>query len=277
MTLRLGRTACLCLVISLTAARSAARAQAEGTSESDMVQQVRQSRRNLWKVSIEAPETAAKSQGLQRQIARLLATEAKADHKKIEPPPASQPVASAASGPVAAPASQPATAPASQPATRPAKTKAPPSQPDSSKLPTEVLVRLRRLSPEGVARPIMLADSLFLGGYLAEACELYKMAMQRQPAPRQRAWALFQMANCKRMSDPVAALGLYRRVLSEHPDSLWSHLADVQQNLIEWERINRPRQILAALEPAQKDQPSAGEFQSSAQTLPAAGSPQEGE
>jgi len=273
MSLRFGPIASVCVLVSMAAAQD--EPQARRAAEPGMIERVKRSRHDLWKGSIRALDAGAKSQDLQRQIESLLAT-ARVAPRKIERQSATQPAMNATSQAAASAGSGPA-APASQPATRPSGAKARPTKSGRLRLSAEVLAKLRRLSPKGVDRPIMLADSLYLGGYLAEAAEFYNMAMQREPTPQQRAWVLFQKANCKRVSDPAAARGLYRRLLAEQPNSLWGHLADVQQNLIEWRRVNRPRQILAAIEPTEKTQPSAGERQPSAQEPPAAGGPKRSE
>lgn len=107
------------------------------------------------------------------------------------------------------------------------------------------LGRLRALSSKGVTKPTALADALFLGEHYDPAYALYEMALKREPADNDHAWLLFQMANCKRVSDPDMALGLYRRLVAEHPNSLWIGLAQMQQDLIMWNQQARPRQVMA--------------------------------
>lgn len=76
---------------------------------------------------------------------------------------------------------------------------------------------------------------------------MYQMAMQQDPTPVDRAWALFQLGNCKRKDDPEMAMGFYRRLLTEYPDSQWGGVAEIQDQLIEWRRINNPAKLIKEL------------------------------
>ena len=257
MTPKACATVWIALVLLASAVSKGAESAAPKTSTE--VENVRNTRRQLWRDALRAPKDATKTTELEREMAQLLAAEAKTG-KTLPSAPTTPPAAE----------SQPATtldAP---------KPPAPPRQADAEvTLSSELLARLQQLAPRGIARPATLADSLFLGGHFEAAGDLYRFAMQRKSAPDQRAWLLFQMANCKRKSDPAMARGLYRRLLAEHPDSPWSPVADVQQNLIEWRRVNQPERLLKALQTAERStstsRPVSTPDPSPAPTAPVAG------
>ena len=125
----------------------------------------------------------------------------------------------------------------------------PHARPEGKQIAPEVLEKLKKLPAEGVANPEELAEALFLTGHFDAAIVFYKQALTRAKKSEDKAWLLYQMANCRRPGDPAVARALYGQVLAEHPDSLWSSLAEVQDRLIEWHRINSPRTLLQELNP----------------------------
>lgn len=121
------------------------------------------------------------------------------------------------------------------------------TRPKGKQLAPEVLEKLKKLPAQGVTSPEELAEALFLTGHFDAAIIFYKQALAGAKQSEDQAWLLYQMANCRRPSDPAAARALYGQILAEHPDSLWSSLAEVQDRLIEWHRINGPRTLLQEL------------------------------
>jgi tetratricopeptide (TPR) repeat protein len=113
-----------------------------------------------------------------------------------------------------------------------------------------ILSEIKRLSPDKVADPLKLADILYQGGCLDEAVPFYQRAYDTSADAPAKAWALFQMANCRRQTDAAAALTLYRRVTTEFPKSPWKVTANTECRLIEW------RQSLVAT-PAKSGQTAA--------------------
>lgn len=112
----------------------------------------------------------------------------------------------------------------------------------------EELTRVKDLSLDRLGEPMGLADALFLGGHPAEAAALYeRLLADGSLGAMARAWVLYQAANCKRQSDAAAALALYDRLLTEHPESPWVEAAKVRKNLLQWQTQTQPQTLLAPL------------------------------
>jgi len=208
------------------------------SDEASSVEKLKATRRDLWMEGMSPPEGKQSSEGLARTVRNAVIP-------KIEPQ-VKEPRN------IAVPASQPSSRPTTQPTTQPARGQVsepramsdPGPPPKSGEISSEELGRLRVLSAKGVANPVPLADSLYLGGYLDEAYPLYRQGLGGELTDPDRAWVLFQMANCKRISDPPAANSLYKRVVSEYPDSRWSGIIQIQSEIIEWKNRTRPEQAL---------------------------------
>jgi len=177
-------------------------------SEPDLVTRVRQNRQELMASEIRAPADTPSATDLRGAAERLQAV--------VE-----RPIRRAAPA-----AAEVAKAVAARPPEEPARTLSP-----------EELAQLKDLSTKRVADPVLLADALFLGGHPAEADALYERILADEAtAKRTKAWALFQSANCRRRSDPAAAVALYARLVGEHADSPWVELAKTYQALLEWQQ-----------------------------------------
>ncbi len=240
MKRRVWATILLCLLASPTTAT-----RAEGASDqsagSAAREQLRELRANLRRTSIQAPTEAppdkTKDSSLEEAIRGVLAFEVT---PKPKPKPRRSEPQQASTTQHASPSTQPVTVETIA-VPNPAHTH--PAAP--RKIPPRTLQRLMQLSPSGVSRPITLGDSLHRGGYDAEAFKIYQMAMQREPSPEDRAWVLFQMANCKRKTDPEMAMGIYKRLLHEHPTSAWSDMAQTECDFLKWVQDNDPTRALA--------------------------------
>ena len=101
-------------------------------------------------------------------------------------------------------------------------------------IPDDVIEQLKTLPAEQVADLMALADALYLGGRQPEAFIFYEKALPSQLAPQTKAWALFQMANCRRRVDMAAAADLYKRLATEYPKCPWATVATVEQRLLAW-------------------------------------------
>ncbi|GAF86608.1 unnamed protein product, partial [marine sediment metagenome] len=124
----------------------------------------------------------------------------------------------------------------------------------------QTLQALEKLSqhPDQIDNPLELAEVLFLSGYLKRAAVFYQEALNRhsadeagpvQQAPalresRNRAWILFQIGNCLRDEDRPTAAKMYRQLIVEYPDSLWTDLAKGQDQLISWYQKDQPQTLL---------------------------------
>ena len=201
----------------------------------DLTDQVRKSRQDLTNASIGAvaPATKANTTELDRAIERL---------RNVRLRPKEEMPASPEPAPTPAPEKSVPVPPKppKQDSPKPAATPAPASSDEFARLP-----------PDRIANPLALADALYMGGRLAEAYIFYERTLKgdpaRQgnavasPAPEVKAWALFQMANCRRAADPEAAAALYRRVSIECTGSPWVGVAATQEKLIQWYQTMRPQ------------------------------------
>jgi len=132
------------------------------------------------------------------------------------------------------------------------KPKESPAAPREFELPYKVvssktlgMVRELCRQPSQIENPFELAEVLFLSGNLAEAAALYQQALSRQDvndgfAAEQRAWIIFQVANCLRHDDMPAAKRAYGQLIVEHPDSPWTDLAKAEGKLIDWYLSDKP-------------------------------------
>ena len=219
------------LACLLTAGQTAASLAGEGeqANRPTAAERVRQNVRKLWRAGVEAPEETARHSGLQEAIRKL---------KSIRLVDTAQPIQAATSQPTTVPA--PARARGTSRPSRPSYRRG---------LDQEALAKLKTIPPKSVANPSSLADALYLGGYYGVAGRFYELALERSGEGAGTDWLLFQIGNCFRPNDPAAALGVYRRLIAQHPDSLWSSLADSRARLIEWYQVNPPRAVLAKQAP----------------------------
>jgi tetratricopeptide (TPR) repeat protein len=102
--------------------------------------------------------------------------------------------------------------------------------------------------------PLEIAELLFLSGRPADAAPFYAQALERLPAgdattAADRAWTLFQLANCLREANAGEAQGAYAKLISEYPDSPWTELARAQSQLLSWYQKDRPQQLAASRRP----------------------------
>ncbi len=119
--------------------------------------------------------------------------------------------------------------------------------------PVRSLAKLKKLSPDSVTDPLALADALFRGGYLETAAPFYKKAAQLETDEEGKAWMLLQAANCLRKADPAAAAKAYAELMNAYPKSIWSSLAKVQKNLIDWRKTNDLDALLKEAEKRNKE------------------------
>ena len=120
----------------------------------------------------------------------------------------------------------------------------------------QTLHKLENLSqyPDRLDNPLKLGEVLFLSGRLKEAVVFYKDALKRKSpneadsAPlwggQDRAWILFQIGNCMRDRDRPTAMKMYRRLITEYPDSPWTDLAKARNKLIDWYQKDKPRELI---------------------------------
>jgi tetratricopeptide (TPR) repeat protein len=152
----------------------------------------------------------------------------------------------------------PKTEPVAAPAVKPPETAtiAPPNAgAGSSPAPRQQKALEGLLQDPGRARdPLEIAELLFLSGRSADAAPFYAKALERLPAGEattaaDRAWTLFQLANCLRETNAGEAQAAYAKLISEYPDSPWTELARAQSQLLSWYEKDRPQQLAATRRP----------------------------
>ena len=104
--------------------------------------------------------------------------------------------------------------------------------------------------PNQLVNPFGLGETLYFSGYLKEAAVFYQEALNRmgtennQEGPN-RAWTLFQLANCLRESDLPAAKKVYVQLITDYPGSLWVDSAKARVKVIDWFLKDKPQTLIA--------------------------------
>jgi hypothetical protein len=104
--------------------------------------------------------------------------------------------------------------------------------------------------PQKFKDPARMAEILYQDGKLTEAATLYKEASRlinpdNAALAGNRAWFLFQTANCLRNSDMPQAAKLYGQIIKEYPDSPWTEMARTQNNIILWFLQDKPDKLIS--------------------------------
>jgi tetratricopeptide (TPR) repeat protein len=113
---------------------------------------------------------------------------------------------------------------------------------------TLLVVEQQCKQPEQVENPCELAEVLFLSGNIKEAAMFYQEALNRKSvddaaSAHHRAWILYQLGNCLRHDDMPKARQIYRQLIEQYPDSLWSASAKAQEQLIGWYLSEKPETL----------------------------------
>ncbi|MGC9453832.1 MAG: tetratricopeptide repeat protein [Phycisphaerae bacterium] len=108
----------------------------------------------------------------------------------------------------------------------------------------EVLAQLQASAPRDPARATQLADTLFADEHYEAAYALYEAVLEHETSEQRASWLVFQMANCRKYSDPETARQLYLQLIEQYPNSRWVEAARVQEKIIHWQQVNEPRAVL---------------------------------
>ncbi len=130
--------------------------------------------------------------------------------------------------PTTAPATMPATAPADQP-------------------PATAAEDMRDLVARDADAAREVGDALYRAGRYRDAEVLYAAALDRCEKDGERAWMLYQVANCRLHADAASAADCYQRVTSEHPDSPWAAQARAQKRVLDWRRANGIEELVESV------------------------------
>jgi tetratricopeptide (TPR) repeat protein len=114
---------------------------------------------------------------------------------------------------------------------------------------TVQLVKKFSKNPGSLQNPFELAETLFLGGHLKEAAIFYQEALKRKSpsdpdSVRDRAWILFQVGNCLRNEDRLAAIKFYEQLITEYPNSIWKEFAETRRTLLNWYLRDEPIKLI---------------------------------
>jgi tetratricopeptide (TPR) repeat protein len=123
----------------------------------------------------------------------------------------------------------------------------------SSSVSEQTLQKLTGLlkEPQKINNPAQLAEVLYLDGKPQQAAVLYQEALRLTKPDdasqtANRAWYLFQAANCLRASDITAASKLFEQLIKEYPDSPWTASAKVQNKIILWYQQDETDKLITA-------------------------------
>lgn len=99
--------------------------------------------------------------------------------------------------------------------------------------------------------PLELADSLYLAGNLKEALRFYRYTFNKiqRDDPQNlddQTWAMYQIANCLRKSEPKQAAQVYDKLIEQYPNCHWAEPAFMQKMIAEWMVTKKPKEILEA-------------------------------
>jgi tetratricopeptide (TPR) repeat protein len=118
-----------------------------------------------------------------------------------------------------------------------------------------ILEKLMKLSdrPDELMDPFGIAEILYSTGHLPAAARFYEKALERinredPVSARNRAWIIFQRANCLRRQEPLQAMEIYQMLLSEYPDSPWKDAAQTWLELAQWYSKEKPAELIQECE-----------------------------
>lgn len=125
------------------------------------------------------------------------------------------------------------------------------AEPKNGLISLDIYEKIQVLSekPETAKNPFMLAEILYKGQCLDEASIFYKEAIKRNEVDKtinehDRAWILLQIGNCLRKNSRDEAMGYYRKLIKEYPDSEWTYLAKTQEKLLAWHEAFTPQELV---------------------------------
>ena len=103
--------------------------------------------------------------------------------------------------------------------------------------------------PQTQKCPFELAELLFRTGHLKLAAVFYQEALGRinpddAALARNRAWILFQTANCLREHQQLQAKEFYTRLITEYPACPWFDIARTWEQLIDWSEKEKPQMLI---------------------------------
>jgi hypothetical protein len=99
--------------------------------------------------------------------------------------------------------------------------------------------------PESIQNPFALAEILFKCCQNDMAAVYYIAAEdQKNISQDDKAWAMFQAANCLAQNKPENALKKYETLLQKYPQSPWTQIANSKISLLKWKIENTPQTLI---------------------------------
>lgn len=223
-----------------------------GASATRPAAEIRKTMREVWRSSVASPRSTGSSRELAELVESILAMDDAARRRLRPKTPATQPAPAAA-------ASQPAAARAA-PTTQAGDS-------DERGLAPQTIQRLKDLAPmAGAGDAVEMADALRDSGHLEAAAAFYELALDMltdkagktasEPGKGSGgeggdpAWALYQLANCRRISDQVRARDTYQRLITQFPECPWAYPARAQVRVLIWRLLRKPEQVIQRADPA---------------------------
>ncbi len=115
----------------------------------------------------------------------------------------------------------------------------------------QTIQKLKKIAeiPQEVDNPYEIGNTLYLSNCVGEAAAFYREALRRtkpddMSSSDDRAWLMFQTGNSLRSIDMLAAADVYKKIITEYPDSPWADYARVQSNVITWYTKDKPDELL---------------------------------
>ncbi len=218
--------------LAVVALVTTAGAQTQIASSVDTsTRQLNNSMRSLWRVYIDVPQPASDASGAD-ELEKAVSKAGKFKvPKAIKPAAATQPATvvedSAKSKALSTEAKQATMTPTSQPVETKATRKV-------ARIAPATLAKLKVKASQGTANLIPLADALFGDGRTDQAADLYEHIFKVSTDESQKAWALYQTANCRWKSAPSAAADAYTKLIAEYPQSVWGTPARAQLDFVKF-------------------------------------------
>lgn len=102
---------------------------------------------------------------------------------------------------------------------------------------------------KNITEPLAVAESLLACGKSDKAIKFFDMALEatngiETMSDTNRAWILFQLATCLRGTEPARAGQLYQQLIAEYPESYWTPVAAIQNQIVEWQLKAQPKTVL---------------------------------
>lgn len=93
--------------------------------------------------------------------------------------------------------------------------------------------------------PLALGDALFHAGQAEPAGRFYRQVLETLTSPEESdwQWAMYQLANCLRETDPDQAEKLYQELIEKAPNSPWTAAARARREVLGWYKSRQAQTV----------------------------------